>query len=327
MSGLPQISVVIPTFNRQASLQRVVEALTCQSLSPDKFEVIIVSDGSTDGTDEYLRAAQCDFALEVETQANQGPAVARNRGVAMAKAPLVLYLDDDVIPSEGLLECHIKTHDRLGHGYVVIGTMSTPEHFDMSPWVSWEQRMLYKQYDAMAAGEWAATARQFYTGNASVERLEVVAAGGFDPEFRRGEDVELAYRLADRGLKFSFEPTAEGFHFAKRSFASWLANASDYGRNDVIFARDHHQAWLLDKVRSEYSRRDRLTRLLTHGCHRFPVLQRIAVPVLTQSVKVSGKLHMTRVNRVGLSALYNLAYYRGLSAELGGWNHFLDMAT
>ncbi len=326
MGGLLEISVVIPTFNRQASLQRVVEALTRQSLSPDKFEVIVVSDGSTDGTDQYLRAAQCNFALEVETQLNQGPAVARNRGVAIAAAPLVLYLDDDVMPSQGLLECHINAHDRLGRGHVVIGTMSTPEHFEMSPWVKWEQRMLYKQYDAMAAGEWSATARQFYTGNASVERCEVVAAGGFDPGFRRGEDVELAYRLADRGLKFSFEPTAVGFHFAERSFASWLANASDYGRNDVIFARDHNQAWLLGNVRYEFNRRDRLTRLLTHCCLRFPLLQRIAVPAITQSVKVTGQLHMARVNRFGLSALYNLAYYRGLSGEIGGWNYFLDLA-
>ena len=66
--------------------------------------------------------------------------------------------------------------------------------------------MLAKQYEAMDRGVYGATARQFYTGNASVARRHVIAAGGFDTSFRRAEDVELAYRLADRGPAVRLRP-------------------------------------------------------------------------------------------------------------------------
>ena len=119
----------------------------------------------------------------------------------------------------------------------------------MTPWVRWEQEMLMKQYRAMLRGDWAATARQFYTGNASLRRSHILAAGGFDEGFRRAEDVELAYRLANKGLDFVFNMQAVGMHFAERSFRAWLDMAYAYGRNDVIFARDRNQKWLLSAVR------------------------------------------------------------------------------
>jgi GT2 family glycosyltransferase len=95
--------------------------------------------------------------------------------------------------------------------------------------------MLVKQYDAMERGDWAATARQFYTANASLARRHVLDAGGFDERFRRAEDVELAYRLADRGLRFVFARDAVVVHHPDRSFRAWLDIAGAYGRNDVVF--------------------------------------------------------------------------------------------
>ena len=85
----------------------------------------------------------------------------------------------------------------LGQTTVVMGPMLTPNDFAMPAWVAWEQAMLMKQYDDMNAGNWQPTARQFYTGNTSLARQHLIQTGGFDTSFRRGEDVELAYRLAD----------------------------------------------------------------------------------------------------------------------------------
>lgn len=324
----PAISIVMPTFNRLARLKKVIEGLTQQTLG-QAFEIIVVSDGSTDGTNAYLDDVAVDLAavgifVRAEVQHNQGPAAARNRGIALATAPLVLFLDDDVVPSASLLAQHLAAHERLGDAVVVIGTMSTPPDHEMSSWVSWEQVMLYKQYDAMISGRWAATARQFYTGNASVGRKYLLASGGFDTAFRRAEDVELAYRLARSGLRFVFVPDAVGFHYAERSFDSWLANATAYGRNDVIFARDRGQDWLLPVLRKEFTRRDLLTRTLTQLCLRTPGLHRAAIPVLKRLVWLSGSLGLHSVNRKALSGAFNLCYYLGLSNELGGWRVFLE---
>ena len=83
------ISVIIPTYNRSESLSRVLNALKEQSLGGRHFEVVVVSDGSTDATVEMIEELVVPFKLVFETQANQGPAVARNRAVELATSPAI----------------------------------------------------------------------------------------------------------------------------------------------------------------------------------------------------------------------------------------------
>ena len=227
----------------------------------------MVSDGSSDGTDEFLRSPECPLPVVAVRQDNAGPAAARNRGIREATGDLVVFIDDDVVPAPDLLAAHLRHHDASGNDdTVVIGPMITPTDDVLSPWVRWEQDMLYKQYAAMERGDWEATARQFYTANASIARRHLLDAGGFDEAFRRAEDVELAYRLADRGMHFTFAKDAIVDHHAERSFASWLDIARQYGRNDVIFGRDLGQRWLLDSIATEFHGRHRLVRALTRTC-------------------------------------------------------------
>ena len=119
-----------------------------------------------------------------------------------------------------MLEEHARSHHEAGRDVVVLGPLLTPEGFEMAPWVRWEQEMLMKQYSAMLRGDWPATARQFYTGNASLRRSHILAAGGFDEGFRRAEDVELAYRLANNGLEFVFNIQAAGHAFCRSQLSS-----------------------------------------------------------------------------------------------------------
>jgi glycosyltransferase involved in cell wall biosynthesis len=190
---LIKISVIIPTYNRLERLILVFEALRCQTLSPHEFEVIVVSDGSCDGTDDYLHSLQVPYPFTPIFQPNQGVAVARNQGLAQAKGEVVLFLDDDVIPADHLVAEHLLSHESSNGDLVIIGSMITPEDFEMSPWVRWEQDQLAKQYQDMLGGVWETTARQFYTGNTSLSRMRLLESGGFDPEITRAEDVELAY--------------------------------------------------------------------------------------------------------------------------------------
>src|SRR5579862_6274653 len=112
MSGRPRISVVVPTYNRRARLERVLAGLDRQTLPFDRFEVVIVDDGSTDDTKAWLeRHSQRAYHVTVATQQNGGPARARNRGVADAQGELILFLDDDVEPTPELLAEHLKLHD------------------------------------------------------------------------------------------------------------------------------------------------------------------------------------------------------------------------
>ena len=324
---MQQVSIVLPTYNRLARLQQVVTALEQQSYPHGDLQLIIVADGATDGTNDYLAALQPSFAYIPVAQENGGAAPGRNTALKYATGDLVLFIDDDVVPGPELVAEHVAAHQQAEQagraGVVVLGPMLTPPDFPMSPWVQWEQAMLYKQYDAMAAGEWAPTARQFYTGNASVARSHLPTPQAFDTAFRRAEDVELAYRLAAEGLDFVFHPKAVGHHYAERSFSSWLAIAYAYGRNDVIFTREKGQPWLLATVIREYEGRHRLVKGLTQRCLSRPLMTGVAIKMLRLVAIASARMGQPSVARQAYSGIYNLRYYQGVADQLGGRQEFL----
>lgn len=318
------VSVVVPTFNRLRRLKQVIAALEGQEYPLDQVEVIIVSDGSHDGTHEYLRSVQTPLRLTAIEQANQGPAAARNRGFRAAAGEHVLFIDDDVVPTPGLIREHMRLHAERP-SRVVLGPMLSPEDFRLSPWVAWEQSMLMKQYEAMERGMWHASPRQFYTGNTSLARRFLIDSGGFDERFRRAEDVELAFRLEQHGVEFIYSPRAVGHHYAERSFNSWMATPYAYGRNDVIFSRER-EPWLLRTVREDFSTRNALTRSLVHACLDRPALSGGAEALLKLAADGCYGLGAARLTRVAYSAIFNLRYYQGVADELGGRGQFFAPA-
>ncbi len=347
------VTIILPTYNRLARLKKVLAGLAAQTY-PD-FDVIVVSDGSTDGTDEYLQSLEIrDWQLETPPpaipnpkseirnpkseirnpkseiqnptplfQPNQGVAATRNHGLSRATGELVLFIDDDVVPAPQMVAEHVNWHEANGRDVVVMGPMLSPPDFAMQPWVQWEQAMLMKQYADMQAGHWQPTARQFYTGNTSLRRQHLRDVGGFDANFRRAEDVELAYRLADRGLRFLFNPDAVGYHYAERSFTSWIAIPYVYGRNDVIFTRDKGQSWLLPTIAYEFHHsRHPLIQKLVRLCLDRPRLSRLVMTVSQHTAVIGHRLHQPQIPRLAYSVIFNLRHYQGICDELGGKQAF-----
>ncbi len=322
MGTTPSISVVIPTYNRLDRWPQVLRALSSQTLAFDEFEVVVVSDGSTDGTDEFLTGVSPPYNLVFETQANAGPAAARNRGTELAQAPIVLFIDDDVVAAPTLIERHVRWHRDTQGDMAVIGPMLSPMDAALSPPIRWEQAMLYKQYDAMACGAYEPTYRQFFTGNASIPRACVLDAGGFDLRYRRNEDVELAYRMHTAGVRFVFDDDAEAYHYADRPFRAWLRNAHDYGVNDVMFARDHEAAGLLEWTRQEFSRRHWLVRWTTRASVSQRWFEHATERFLRGVAKATERVNLRGLTGHALSGLYNIAYYCGMADQLGGPDEF-----
>jgi GT2 family glycosyltransferase len=314
---IPQVSVVVPTFNRLGRLRHVIAALEQQQFERDGYEIVVISDGSSDGTEDYLNDLRSRANVHCFSQSNRGPAAARNFGVGKASGEFIVFIDDDVVAQPSLLAEHMRAHHEAGREVVVVGPLLSPDGFEMVPWNRWEQEMLMKQYRALLAGDWQPTARQFYTGNASLRRSHILAAGGFDETFRRAEDVELAYRLADRGLGFVFNMNAVGLHYAERSFNSWLAMARAYGRNDVIFARDRNQQWLLPTLESEFRKRHLLIRKLVCLCKGRPMLTDLADRVIKFVADSAALTGLKKIEQLAYSGLFNLHYYSGLHDELG----------
>ena len=315
----PDVSVVIPTFNRRERLLRVLDALGAQITGTEHgkfdFEVVVVSDGSTDGTREAVAERDFVFPLRFLEQTNAGPAAARNAGVEAATGRLVVFIDDDVVPEPGCLRAHVERHGERDD-LVVIGPMLTPTDVELSPWVAWEQHQLEKQYRVLARTR-TAFHRQFYTGNASLPRGAIRQVGGFDTTLLRAEDVELAHRLHQSGLSFVFEPEAEAFHHAERSLESWQRMAYDYGRNDVRFASGG-QPEIFGQIRGFFSERHVVQRGLVRLLVPRPRLAGPCKRAATTLALTSARAGLARPSRALLSIVYGLHYYTGVADAVGG---------
>lgn len=318
--NIPYLSVVIPTFNRKDSLRKTLDGLARQTYPAAQFEAVVVSDGSTDGTDALLAqyARTSPYVLQVICQPNGGPARARNNGIQNARGEVVVFLDDDVEPSPKLLEVHAAHHQRQSDAVVIAPMLPDPALGWREPaWIAWEHAMLEKQYAAWRSGVWAGCGpNNFYSGNASVRRAHLVAVGGFDEQFPRQEDVELAVRLEKRcGVRFVYEPDAPGTHRPQRRFASWLAVPFAYGKLDVVRARHGDIPW--ETVRSGYHSRSAATRLLARAALSAPPLGRQLRGLLLPAAVAAYRLRRAGPAFGALSVIYNLRYLEGASAELG----------
>lgn len=311
----PVVSVVVPTYNRRAGLERLLLALGRQTYPADHFEVVVVNDGSQDGTDALLREIVTPYRLRPLGQANAGPAAARNAGLEHGNGRLIVFLDDDVVPVPELLEAHVAGHGDADD-LVVVGPMSPPGDWPRAVWVRWEERQLQKQYDAMLQGVYPCTFRQFYTGNASAPRALLLRAGGFDPRFMRAEDVELAFRLWTLGARFHFEPRADVLHYASRSFASWARTPYQYGRYDVVMGREKGIN-TFELACREFSRRHPWNRWLTRATVGRPGRRAVMLGLFLAAV-AADRAGLERLATFALSAIFSQQYWQGASDELGG---------
>lgn len=324
-STTPRVSVVIPTHNRRASLERVLRALAHQTVSPASFEVVLVVDGCTDGTAEMSRRLSLDlpYALRVIEQTNAGPAAARNRGLAEARATLIVFLDDDVVPDEHLIGVHLAAHSTEEEDKIVaIGPLLPPPDTRLNAWGAWEEHTLCTHYAQIQAGRWNLTHRQFYTGNASLYKRHVVAVGGFDPRYQRAEDIELGLRMRTQlGCQFVFLPDARGWHYVHRTFASWARMPVAYGRTEIMMRRREQigdVAWLTQL----YLKRNLPTRFCIRLCLGSSMRVAFATHLLHAMAVMSWALRLSAVTYAACGVLYNLRYYVGFASELGGSRNF-----
>ena len=311
-----QVSLVIPTYNRCASLRMVLESLERQTIPPEQFETLVISDGCTDDTVAMCRALEVPYPLRViEQTPNQGPAAARNRGVKEATAPIILFIDDDVVPEPTLIAEHLRLHaqDELA---VVIGPLLAPPDARLNSWTRWEEAMLQKQYRDMSAGKWEPTPRQFYTGNASVRREHILNAGGFDPTYLRAEDVELAERLWDLGLRFYFHPEAKGWHYARRSLRSWLNISSAYGQADVAMYRSAREV-PLHCMAEEFHQRQRPLQWVARACVGHTWRVRAVVHGLLAIARLADWTRRQKIAYATYSAIFNVRYWQSVSEQMG----------
>lgn len=225
------ISVIVPTFNRKATLERCLQALAAQTLGADEFEVIVVDDGSTDNTQEFLRKQTTSFRFSHFQQKNQGAGAARKFAVEQARGEYLLLMNDDTIAEPELLQEHLlmqrRHHDSC---FAILGTFEyerAARRRALTYFLSTDEFMFPQKN---MHPEWYYGHTHFVTCNLSVRRDAVLACGSFDPEFRLGEDTDLGLRMAGGGCKVVYHPRARAWHdHLRMSAGDMVRRARAYG--------------------------------------------------------------------------------------------------
>jgi len=236
-----ELSVVIPTHNRLEILAEVLQALEFQEDSPS-FEVVVVDDGSTDGTAEWLRGRTFNLPLRILTQTNSGPAAARNTGIAVASGEWVAFLGDDTVPSPGWLATHREAHRSRGDDphLAVIGYTGWHRRMRVTPFLRCINEHGLQFGYALIRDREDVPFNFFYTSNLSLRR-DLLLAEPFDLRFPypAWEDIELSYRLKKRGLRLVYEPAATVAHDHPTDLDRFASRQEKAGYCAVVFYRLH----------------------------------------------------------------------------------------
>lgn len=236
------VSVIIPTYNRCSLLQKVLAALLEQKLEPTVFEVIVIDDGSTDGTPQLVEflIGSTPVSLTYKRQENLGPGAARNRGIELARGEHILFLDDDVIADRMLLQEHLRYH-RLhpGPNEAVFGNVP------LAPWIpdTYRNRAHYwvSKWEQIAdhdVVDWP----YFVTANISLKRRFLLDEGLFFDEafpFAAYEDTELGYRAAQHGVRIFYNKQAIGYHHMILEFDQIIKRAYQNGQALAMLHQKH----------------------------------------------------------------------------------------
>ena len=207
------VSIIIPTFNGGARIHNCLDALLKQ-LDGLNAEILVVNDGSTDDTIEVVKPYP---KVRLITQANAGPAAARNRGAAEARGAIILFTDDDCVPMHDWLNAMLAPFEDPE----VVGAKGIYRSHQKSLAARFVQIEYEDRYRLMAG---LPSIDFIDTYSAAFRRDRFLEMTGYDTSFpvACAEDIELSYRMSARGWKMKFVPNAIVYHTHPDTFSKYL---------------------------------------------------------------------------------------------------------
>lgn len=314
----PTVSVIILTHNRSTSLKRILDALGAQTYPLSQVEVVVVVDGCCDGTMAMLPGHEAPFAWQVIEQPGRGAATARNCGAASAQARLLLFLNDDVEPTPGLIEAHVRVHQRQS-GQVVMGPYPPVFHepadffrIGLRNW--WETR-----FQAMRQPGHRYTYCDLLGSNFSLEAELFACLKGFDPAFSGcgSENYEFGIRLIKAGASFVFAPDALAYHHETSNLDRSFQQARQEGRADVLIGRRHPELRPTLPLAQFETASWRASRLLRSLAFAWPALGDRVVTRLHRGLDLLEWARLRQRWRWLYRSLHAYWYWRGVIDELG----------
>ena len=240
-SEIPSVnlSIIIPTRNRcHVLISKTLPAMFSQRLRSGSFEIVIVVDGSTDGTSRELAKLQPGNPLRFIEQDNRGPSTARNAGIRVAHGEYILFLDDDIICGPNLFQQHLDAHSGSGPA-LVYGPISIAPDAPPSVLKYANEKWYQEYYEKINEQNGVRLPQDDYLiSNSSMPRQVLIDCGGFDETMTAKEDYELGLRLWNQGIEFKYVREAVAFEYFQKSIQYVLKNdGKAFGETDVLLAR------------------------------------------------------------------------------------------
>jgi len=231
----PEVSIVLPTRDRPGPLRAAVESLLAQE-GAGRQQRIVVDDGRDHEARAYLAGLEREGRVELVQGGGQGPAAARNAGLAAARAPVVACTDDDCeVPRDWALSLHGRLRRS---GAAAVGGRVRPG--PAAPLAGRVAQAITSGF-ARSLNRDPADARFLTSNNVAYDAARLREAGGFDEGFRGagGEERDLHARLRARGHRLLFAPEVVVWHNGCAGWGSLLRQQAGYGRGARLFyARD-----------------------------------------------------------------------------------------
>lgn len=309
------ISIIIPTHNRSASTRRLLDKLAQQEYPLNMMEVIVIANSCTDDTINMLREYKAPFAFQYGESEGAGPAVPRNKGAAMARGSILIFLDDDVDPSPALAAAHVQAHEddnTVVMGYLPLSMPEKPGYFRKGLQLWWENKF----YQMSRPGH-RFTYEDLLSGNFSISAKLYHAVNGFITTLRCRDDYELGIRLIASGANFRFSKKAMGIHRDEvTDFKRSLQRKKEEGRTDVRLWRMHPH--ITSSLQNQYRERHFgfPQSKTAYAIISYPKLTDRLMRLLVIALKLMEKTGMHYRWQKLSYKLLTYWYYRGLLHEL-----------
>ncbi|MBM3301191.1 MAG: mycofactocin biosynthesis glycosyltransferase MftF, partial [Deltaproteobacteria bacterium] len=233
----PFVSIIVPVYNRAQEISACLESLLCLDYPSSKREIIVVDDASEDDTAAVVR--RYDVKLVV-LESNQGQSAARNVGVSTARGEIIAYIDSDCIAEASWLRDLVPyfqdSRNALVGGYVASFYRETRlDRYE-------EARSPLNMGENLLVG--SSSESDFYvpTCNMLVRKAAYLQVGGLNEGFRVGEDVDLCWRLMERGFRLLYVPKGRVKHKHRNRFLASFRRRFDYGTSEPVLYATHGHA-------------------------------------------------------------------------------------
>jgi GT2 family glycosyltransferase len=242
-------SIIIPTYNSKKLLESCLISLNHQTVShEDDFEVVVIDDGSDDGTDILVGSMNTTYEINYfhkKRDAYSSRSAARNKGVNISNGDIIIFLDGDQIAPPTFVSEHLKSH-KLNDNLVVIGfreylckgeinteVLQCGFTLEALPLIeTYDERIKILERFSKKLQELESSWHLFWTCNVSVSKNNLLKVGGFDENFLNWglEDCELGYKLYKNNLLFIYNKDAIVYHqyhsseFTEKTYHEWRSN-------------------------------------------------------------------------------------------------------